>query len=85
MDVEDKDADKLMKLFLRETMPLYVQLHAYVRRKLFQFYFDDESKKCGKKPKKNGSIPIHLTGWQKKIYCVLLQNIIKNNSKNIIE
>jgi len=57
-DYEDTGIEKdLDDLFINEIMPLYFELHAYVRRKLENFYkFSSDSKNL---------IPAHLLGkWQ---------------------
>ncbi|GFT00244.1 angiotensin-converting enzyme [Nephila pilipes] len=55
-DYEDKNFQKSLARELNKLMPLYKELHAYVRRKLIQFY------KNGTTIMENGPIPAHLLG-----------------------
>jgi len=54
-DFDSKDVEKLMDRLYHQILPLYRQLHAYVRHRLVDFYNHRELNV-------NGSIPAHLLG-----------------------
>jgi len=80
-DFDSTDVEKTMDRLYRQILPLYRQLHAYVRRRLVGYYRHRDLNE-------NGSIPVHLLGdmwaqdWTSIIDIVLTVDTYKQSDLN---
>jgi len=80
-DFDSTDVEKTMDRLYQEILPLYRQLHAYVRRRLVEFYQHRDLDV-------NGSIPAHLLGdmwaqdWTSIVDIVLPSDEYKQSNLN---